>query len=82
MLKKNFEIGDEVRNGDVESMTHGEFGTVVGFHRDLDIVFVKYEDGSFCSFASELYNYAKLTRLQLCYTPCTCNCNNCNNCKR
>ena len=80
MLKNKFKVGDRVKNISSTSCTSGDYGKVIGFHRKIDIMFVKLDDGSFIDIddrdvAYEQYHLKsyEIVLVEKCCCKCKCN---------
>lgn len=74
MQKDKFKVGDRIINRAKNSNTEGSCGYIVGFHRNLDIIYVKYDDESYNDFDSSYSDKNSIENL-IKIEPCNCTCN-------
>lgn len=75
MQKNKFNIGDRIKNSCVDSITNGSYGIVIGFHRKHDIVYVRYDDGSYMDFNSQNSPHTSIDNM-IKIECCGCKCSN------
>lgn len=77
-IKNKFKVGDRVKMTNTDSWNKGKLATIIGYHANDDIVFYKYDDGTYGAIATGRFSYnTDVDGLVHVIEKCSCNCHYC-----